>query len=52
MAHFTLLGHKDVHSEVGEIIGPHHLIGTLHCSTSDSMEGRQSAFQKSRPVNF
>ena len=30
MAHTTLVGHKDVQSAVGEILGPHHLISILH----------------------
>ena len=35
MAYSTLIGHRDVHSEVGEVIGSHHLISALHCSTHE-----------------
>ena len=30
MAHATLIGHKDVQSAVGAILGPDFLIGSLH----------------------
>ena len=38
MAHATLVGHRDVQSAVGAILGPHHQITTLHwchCSSHD-----------------
>ena len=30
MAYATLVGHRDVQSAVGAILGPYHLISTLH----------------------
>ena len=35
MAHATLIGHTDIQSAVGIVLGPHHQIGNLlwcHCS--------------------
>ena len=36
----TLVGHSDVQSAVGAILGPHHLISTLHwCHCSSHIFG-------------
>ena len=35
MAHATLVGHRDVQSAVGAILGPYHLISALHLCSHD-----------------
>ena len=54
MAYATLIGHRDIQLAVGEILGLHYLIGTLHGAFVPIMtlESHQNALQNSRPVNM
>ena len=48
MVHATLVGHRDIHSTVGTVLGPHHLIVTSISAIVPVMifEGQQNALQK------
>ena len=49
MAHATLVGHRDIQSAMGAILGSHHLISALHwcyCSSCDFGESAKSPPEK------
>ena len=49
MARATLVGHRDVQSAVGAILGPHYLINALHwyhCSSHDFEGSAKSPLEK------